>query len=1150
MNSMQGRRLPHSIQAFSNSNASVRFAQKQRQLSHRMPMCALPKLSTSGLFGSPTHNKIRPKVGRMVGTMRGNMAFSSSSTKSTHVTEAWKFFNKLVQNKEAHVYDFHLMMKACKTSDEQRRILDVDMRQTGVKPDLFTYNTHLEQLVFEGDMSSARNILKEEMLGAGIEPSERSWEIFHQADEDLNRMRSHHLSKLWEIGSSDSFTEARAFFKKLVENKKANVIHANITMKMYSTSDDHRRIIDVDMHQGGIEPDIGTYNMLVKQLVFEGNMPAARKVVGEEMPGAGVNPDKRTQSYLDMNPRSLRKMRIKYLYKLLDSRDGEEMKKACDFFAKLIRAKQAHVTQFNLMMKKACKTSDEQRRLLDVVMPKAGVRANDFTYNPLVVQLMLEGDVSAARKVVHEEMPARGLRPKEKALNAIQWSGEKLKKMSEKHLVEILQQTHGEKVREAKQFFDKVVKNRQVTAYHFALMMRKMCSNSDEQRRLLQVDMPTAGIKPNSATYDVLVDQLVLEGDIGAAQKVVEVEMPANGIEPSHKTWRALRGSTKTKKLSRRRTTYLSQLLTRKSAAAKEKARFFFRKLVETKQADVFQFNVMMKACNSSEEQRRLLEVEMTKAGVKPDAITYMPMVNQLMLEDNHVSARRVVEEEMPALGIRPNSHLWEHLHTPPQKLKKMRIHYLNELATHGGKKEVAQARRFFNKMLKNKQADVDQFAIMMKLCESTDEQRYLLDEEMPKQGIEPNTTIYNILVRELILEGKVEEAHQVVTKEMPAKGVKALSATWKNFHLPAESLSRMRTTILSKLLVHRSALKDKERAWSFFNKLVEEGQADIFQFNVMIRECISSDDQRRLLDVEMPKTGVTPDAVTYLSIVQQLIVEDDLNSARTVIEEEMPSLGITPHKNIVKSLDVPASEKNKLRMRYLKKLLLYGSSRETARAWQFFHRMVQNEQADMYHFELMMRHCKNSEEQRRLIDEELPKAGVTPGTLIFNVLVNQLVFEGCKEAARKVIEEEMAMKGIHPSKDTWRNFHLPAESLSRMRTKFLSKLLDQESTLEDREKAWSFFSKLVEQGQADVFQFNVMMKACISSDDQRRLLDVEMPKAGVKPNLTTYTALLKQLVAEDDVTSAYKIINDEITASGITLNPTILKSLRKVLMD
>ena len=41
--------------------------------------------------------------------------------------------------------------------------------------------------------------------------------------------------------------------------------------------------------------------------------------------------------------------------------------------------------------------------------------------------------------------------------------------------------------------------------------------------------MPAAGLKPNVVTFTTLVYQLVFEGDLAGARRVVEEEMPAAG---------------------------------------------------------------------------------------------------------------------------------------------------------------------------------------------------------------------------------------------------------------------------------------------------------------------------------------------------------------------------------------------------------------------------------------------------------------------------------------------------------------------------------------------------------------------------------------------------------------------------------------------
>ena len=56
-------------------------------------------------------------------------------------------------------------------------------------------------------------------------------------------------------------------------------------------------------------------------------------------------------------------------------------------------------------------------------------------------------------------------------------------------------------------------------------------------------------------------------------------------------------------------------------------------------------------------------------------------------------------------------------------------------------------------------------------ICDSATEQQKML-KEMAEAGVEPDSSIYTILVQQLMFEGKSEEAEAVVETEMPAAGV------------------------------------------------------------------------------------------------------------------------------------------------------------------------------------------------------------------------------------------------------------------------------------------------------------------------------------------------------------------------------------------
>ena len=85
------------------------------------------------------------------------------------------------------------------------------------------------------------------------------------------------------------------------------------------------------------------------------------------------------------------------------------------------------------------------------------------------------------------------------------------------------------------------------------------------------------------------------------------------------------------------------------------------------REANVFQFSMMLKACHGSDQQRELIYVTMPKAGVKPNVITYTTLVNMLMMEGEREAARVVVEKEMPKAGVVPNNTVTAPFSTSPE---------------------------------------------------------------------------------------------------------------------------------------------------------------------------------------------------------------------------------------------------------------------------------------------------------------------------------------------------------------------------------------------------------------------------------------------------------------------------------------------------
>ena len=84
---------------------------------------------------------------------------------------------------------------------------------------------------------------------------------------------------------------------KMVENGVANAHQFSFMLKLCTSSDEIREVIDVAMLKAGVKPNAVTYNTLIGMLRVEGDDDAAKKVV-EEMKKAKVRPDEITKKIL------------------------------------------------------------------------------------------------------------------------------------------------------------------------------------------------------------------------------------------------------------------------------------------------------------------------------------------------------------------------------------------------------------------------------------------------------------------------------------------------------------------------------------------------------------------------------------------------------------------------------------------------------------------------------------------------------------------------------------------------------------------------------------------------------------------------------------------------------------------------------------
>ena len=119
-------------------------------------------------------------------------------------------------------------------------------------------------------------------------------------------MQTLKLRRLLKAGKVES---ARALMDKLKDTGKADVVHFTVMLLACEGSAEMRRVIETEMPAAGLKPNVVTFNMLVTELMFEGDLAGALRVVEEEMPAAGVKPNDQTLKTLNISEHELSKMR-------------------------------------------------------------------------------------------------------------------------------------------------------------------------------------------------------------------------------------------------------------------------------------------------------------------------------------------------------------------------------------------------------------------------------------------------------------------------------------------------------------------------------------------------------------------------------------------------------------------------------------------------------------------------------------------------------------------------------------------------------------------------------------------------------------------------------------------------------------------------
>lgn len=137
-------------------------------------------------------------------------------------------------------------------------VIDVTMREAGVKPDVTSFFLYIKALVTEGNYALANRIVKDEMMPLGIDSDsgnqgdliDRTLNQF--TETDYSKMRTFKLIKLREEGGTLATNAAWKLFNNLLENDVANIQQFNTMMTFCLDTEQMLEMMEVTMKNAGM----------------------------------------------------------------------------------------------------------------------------------------------------------------------------------------------------------------------------------------------------------------------------------------------------------------------------------------------------------------------------------------------------------------------------------------------------------------------------------------------------------------------------------------------------------------------------------------------------------------------------------------------------------------------------------------------------------------------------------------------------------------------------------------------------------------------------------------------------------------------------------------------------------------------------------
>ena len=442
----------------------------------------------------------------------------------------------------------------------------------------------------------------------------------------------------------------------------------------------------------------------------------------------------------------------------------------------------------------------------------------------------------------------------------------------------------------------------------------------------------------------------------------------------------------------------------------------------------------------------------------------------------------------------------------------------------------------------------------MRSLCNTSNEIMDLIIQ-MEKKNVKMEEFVLNILIYQLLLEDKIDQAEIVLEKEFDKHGLEPNTLTYEYMN-DNDRLAEIGYSIEMERLLHQ---KGKEASVHLLKTLIANGRANATHCGWGIKELCDTSNEVRDLLVEIKAHNISINEAALNTLINKLLVENKKEEAQVVMDVDFHKYGLNPNVKTHETMDKAdklasigrtielerlfEKEGKASSMKYLTSLILNGDANKEICGWSM--KMI----------------CDTALEISNLI-ALMDANNISVSEKNLNVYIHQLVSENKREEAQRVLDVDFDKYGVHPNENTYETMDSADKLAGIGHTTEMARLLkmDESGTDESdgrdgtdgtdgskgKDKSMKYLKNLIMNQEANTMHCAWGMRELCDTSNEAYGIQNLMENNNIPVNEFILNILIHKLLLEDKRYEAQIVIDVDFVKHGMTPNERTRNTMKK----